>query len=52
MIEGEEEGDLDFEMVNNGTGNEDYDYFDQVCCSLQEILMDPEFESMLRSFST
>ena len=43
MIEGEEEGDLDFEMVNNGTENEDDDYFDQVCGSLQEILMDPEF---------
>ena len=41
MIEGEDDGDLDFEMVNNGTGNEDDDYFDQVCGSLQEILMDP-----------
>jgi len=51
MIEGEEEGELDFEMVDNGTGNEDDDYFDQVCGSLQEILMDPEFESMLKSFS-
>lgn len=52
MIEGEDDGDLDFEMVNNGTGNEDDDYFDQVCGSLQEILMDPEFESMQKSFST
>ena len=45
-------GEEDFEMVNSGTGNEDDDYFDQVCGCLQELLMDPEFDAMQKQFST
>ena len=51
MIEGEDDGDLDFEMANHGGGNEDDDYFDQVVGCLQEIILDPEFDRMQKSFS-
>lgn len=51
MIDGEEEGE-DFEFANNGAGNEDDDYFDEVVGCLQEILLDPQFDSMQKGFST
>ncbi len=30
MVDGEDEGEYGFEVVNSGAGNEDDDYFDQV----------------------
>lgn len=51
MIDGEEEGE-DFEFTNSGAGNEDDDYFDEVVGCLQEILLDPQFDSMQKKFST
>ena len=38
-------------MANHGTGNEDDDYFDQVVGCLQEIILDPEFDTMVKTFS-
>ena len=38
-------------MANHGTGNEDDDYFDQVVGCLQEIILDPEFDRMVKTFS-
>ena len=47
----EGEGDeADFEVVDGGNNNPDDDYFDQVVGSIQEILLDPEFEKMQKSF--
>lgn len=51
MIDGEDDG-VDFEVANHGAGNEDDDYFDQVVGSLQELILDPEFETMQKKFST
>ena len=39
-------------MANHGTGNEDDDYFDQVVGCLQDIILNPEFDLMVKSFST
>ena len=50
QIDGEDDG-TDFEVVNTGAGNEDDDYFDQVVGALQELLLDPEFDTMLKNFS-
>ena len=50
VIDGEE-GDEDFAMENHGAGNEDDDYFDQVVGCLQEIILDPSFDSMTKNFS-
>ena len=38
-------------MVSNTGGNEDDDYFDQVVGCLQEIILDPSFDSMQKTFS-
>ena len=47
----EGEGDEgEFEVVDGGNNNPDDDYFDQVVGSIQEILLDPEFEKMQKSF--
>ena len=45
-------GEEEFEVVNSGTGNEDDDYFDEVCGCLQELLLNPEFDTMQKQFST
>ena len=39
-------------MANHGTGNEDDDYFDQVVGCLQDIILNPEFDLMVKSFSS
>jgi len=38
-------------MENHGGGDEDDDYFDQVVGCLQEIILDPGFDSMTKNFS-
>lgn len=50
-MEGEDDDLQDFEMANHGTGNEDDDYFDQVVGCLQEIILDPDFDRMVKTFS-
>ena len=42
---------MEFAVENHG-GNEDDDYFDQVVGSLQEIILDPEFDRLQKDFST
>jgi len=42
--------DEDFNIVNSGGTNEDDDYFDQVVGCLQDIILDPEFDRMQKSF--
>ena len=51
MIEGEEDGEQDFDISNYGAGNEDDDHFDHVVGVLQEIILDPEFDTMQKRFS-
>jgi len=51
MLDGEDEGELDFEVTNSG-GDADDDYFDTVVGCLQEIILDEEFDRMVKSFCT
>lgn len=51
VVDGEDEGEYGFEVVNSGAGNEDDDYFDQVVGCLQDIILNPQFDQMQKSFS-
>ena len=42
--------DEDFEILDNGEHNADDDKFDETVGALQELLIDPEFEKMQKSF--
>ena len=46
VVDGDDDGEYGFEVVNSGTGNADDDYFDQVVGCLQDIILDPEFDRM------
>ena len=41
----------DFEFVDGGNQNVEDDYFDQVVGAMQEILMEAEFNQMLKKFN-
>ena len=43
--------DEDFEFVDGGNNNQEDDYFDQVVGAMQEILLEQDFNTLIKKFN-